>query len=172
MMSSRKRSAHFWAFAIATFLCAACASKTAAASHAVVAGNLVVSDAIAPAPVNAGAPDAQTMSVYMTIANNGAMPDTLLSVSSDVALMTMLHSNTKNGQEMTMELLPSIALPAHATVKLLPGGMHVMLEQLQHHIFADDSVSLTLSFTHHEPLHLRVHVVRYDALESIIGNDR
>jgi copper(I)-binding protein len=47
---------------------------------------------------------------------------------------------------MTMRQVSSIELPAGQTIRLEPGGFHVMLIDLKHGLKAGDKLSLTLRF--------------------------
>ena len=81
------------------------------------------------------------MYVDLTSASNAA----LVAAGSPDAARAELHSMTMEGGVMRMRALPRIDLPAGQTVKLAPGGMHVMLVDLKHPLKAGDKVRLTLS---------------------------
>jgi copper(I)-binding protein len=88
-------------------------------------------------------PGQKTGSVYvdLTSASNAA----LVAAGSPLAARAELHSMTMDGGVMRMRALPRIELPAGQTVKLAPGGMHVMLVDLKQPLKAGDKVPLTLS---------------------------
>jgi copper(I)-binding protein len=88
-------------------------------------------------------PGQKTGSVYvdLTSASNAA----LVAVGSPLAARAELHSMSMDGGVMRMRALPRVELPAGQTVKLAPGGMHVMLVDLKQPLKAGDKVPLTLS---------------------------
>ena len=88
-------------------------------------------------------PGQKTGSVYveLTSSSDGA----LVAAASPVAARAELHSMTMEGGVMRMRALPRVELPAGKTVKLAPGGMHVMLVDLKQPLKAGDKVPVTLS---------------------------
>lgn len=69
----------------------------------------------------------------------------LVSVSSPVAGIAEIHEMKMDGNMMRMRALQSgLDLPAGQTVKLEPGGYHVMLMELRQQVKAGDSVPVTL----------------------------
>lgn len=129
--------------------------------------------------------------VFMTIRNNGSVPDSLLSATIDppIAERVELHETvpvdstiegtssphgggesmgemdgmkqgfigdeseeSKKGAEsmgkdaMTMRKIESIEIPAGKTVKLEPGGLHVMLKGLSRKLEAGERIRVSLVF--------------------------
>ena len=83
----------------------------------------------------------------MTLVNSGATPDTLLEVSTPMAATVQMHETTMNGGVMRMrELTEGIDLPAKSRVELKPGGVHLMLMQLQAPLEPGTSFPVTLRF--------------------------
>lgn len=99
--------------------------------------------AVKDAWVRAPAPGQKVAGAYMelTSLNNLA----LISVTSPVAGRTELHSMTVEGGVMKMRPLGKIELPAGKTVKLAPGGLHVMLMDLKQPLKPGNRVPLTLT---------------------------
>jgi len=91
-------------------------------------------------------PGARTGGAYFTIRNAGHAGDRLLRVSSHVAASAELHAMQMDGNLMKMRALPSLDIPAGATVTLASGGYHVMLVGLAHPLAAGSHVPLTLTF--------------------------
>lgn len=116
----------------------------AACSNAVQSGAnaITIKDAWArPSPTMSGAGAA-----YFVIENTGATDDKLISVKSDVAMMTELHESKEVDGMMEMSPVDSIAVPANGQAELKPGSYHVMLMNLSHELKAGDQVKLTLTF--------------------------
>ena len=63
---------------------------------------------------------------YMDL-HGGRMDVSLVSVTSDDVLRMEMHETTEDDGVMSMNKLKSIAIPAGKTVKLEPGGKHLMI---------------------------------------------
>ncbi|HWZ49388.1 MAG TPA: copper chaperone PCu(A)C [Herbaspirillum sp.] len=85
--------------------------------------------------------------VYLTIINNGATNDKLISITSAVSQSAQVHENTVDAQGMTeMSPLDKVDIPAHARVALKPTARHVMLLDLKNPLTYKSTFPLTLSF--------------------------
>jgi copper(I)-binding protein len=111
----------------------------AALAPAAFAQSVKVENAWARATV----PGQKTGGIYadLTSASDAA----LVAAGTPVAARAELHSMSMDGGVMRMRALPRVELPAGKTVKLAPGGMHVMLVDLKQPLKAGDKVPLTLS---------------------------
>ena len=84
---------------------------------------------------------------FLTIENKGAAPDRLTAVSGDVAGKVEIHEMAMNNGVMTMRPLDKgLAIEPGKTVKLAPGGLHLMLMDLKSPLKQGDKVPLTLEF--------------------------
>ncbi len=120
--------------ALALFL-AACGPKGSGATE------IRVADAWA----RATAPDKKATAAYFTIANSGGAHDALVAVASSIG-PAEVHSTSMDGGIMRMRKLDRLAIPKGATVKLEPGGTHVMLTGLVEPVKVGGNVDLTLRF--------------------------
>ena len=91
-------------------------------------------------------PGASTGAAYLSIANRGKAPDSLVRASTPRAQTTELHSMSMDGNIMRMRQVPAVAAAAGATVKLEPGGYHLMLLGLKQPLKAGERFPLTLHF--------------------------
>jgi copper(I)-binding protein len=92
-------------------------------------------------------PAGKVAGAFVTLVNTGAAPDRLVSAASPVAGRIELHTHIKDGDVMRMrEVEGGIPLPPGDTVKLQPGGLHIMLLGLNQGLAAGSSFSLTLTF--------------------------
>ena len=85
---------------------------------------------------------------YLTITGDGTR-DKLVAAAAPKSLVktTELHKTSMNdGGMMSMKPVKAIAIPASGTVKLKPGGYHVMLIGLKKHLVAGATFPLTLTF--------------------------
>lgn len=103
-------------------------------------------------------PMAKTAAAYMTIVNTGSEPDTLLSASTPVAGMAQVHhSFVENGIEKMRPAGP-LELKPGASLKLSPGGYHVMIMDLKQPLTAGHDFPMTLTFAKAGKIEVSVHV--------------
>jgi len=92
----------------------------------------------------AGAP---TAAGYATIVNHEIASDRLTGAYTSAAASAGLHEMEKQGGVMRMrEIKGGLAIGASATVKLEPGGRHLMLAGLKHPLKAGQHVRVVLQF--------------------------
>jgi hypothetical protein len=119
---------------------------------AIVLLTACASSAEAQPPVISGAwarPGAagQTSAIYMTIENPNASADELLGAATNAAKMTELHKTvTDENGVSTMQRQPQVDLPSRSKVVFEPGGLHIMLMNLQHELKPGDVISVILNF--------------------------
>jgi len=100
----------------------------------------------------------KTAAVYVTFVNDGPTSDRLLKVSSPIATSAMIHTNIKDGDVMRMRMMDSVEIPAGKTVELKPGGMHIMLEGLDHPLKDGEMFPLTLTLANEGDVKVEVMV--------------
>src|SRR5882757_1810214 len=126
--------------------CAALAATLFTASaraEEVKAGDLVITQAWSRATPNG----AKIAGGYLTIENKGAAPDRLVGGSGDIAGKVEIHEMAMNSGVMTMRPLDKgLAIEPGKTVKLAPGGYHLMLMDLKGPFKQGDKVPVTLEF--------------------------
>jgi copper(I)-binding protein len=109
----------------------------------VTAGSLVVSEPW----TRATPPGARVGGGYLTITNSGSEPDTLVSVASGVSEKTELHMMKTEDGVMTMRPAEGgVEIPAGGTLRLEPGGYHIMFIRPKAPFQQGESVPLTLTF--------------------------
>jgi copper(I)-binding protein len=92
-------------------------------------------------------PGAKVGGAFVTLINTGDAPDRLVSASSGIAERVELHTHIMDGDVMRMrEVEGGIPLPPGETVKLQPGGFHIMLLGLKQGLAAGSRFPLTLTF--------------------------
>jgi len=130
-----------WALAcLGAVALSACAPVAAGAAFR--AGDLTISDVWARP--TAGASD--ITAVYLTVANSGREPDSLVNVSAPAAAAAELHTMDMSGGMMHMRKTDTIAIPAGGSIALSPGGNHIMVIGLTAPLKAGDTLKLTLGF--------------------------
>ncbi len=107
---------------------------------------------------------AKSGAAYFVIENHGPNPDTLLSVTADVAAEAMLHSNVEdaNGVMSMQMIMGGIEVPGNATHVLGRAGDHLMLMGLTKPLRPGDIITLTLTFEHEGTV----------VVEAPVDNDR
>ena len=70
----------------------------------------------------------------------------LVAVASPAAGVVEIHNMKMEGSVMKMFAVNGVDLPANRTVKLAPGGYHVMMTDLKQTLKAGDRVPLKLTF--------------------------
>jgi copper(I)-binding protein len=83
---------------------------------------------------------------YLSITNNGNRADVLIAASTPAAAQVQMHQTTIVDGMARMRPLAEIAIPAGATVKIEPGGIHLMLVDLKAPFELGRSVPLELTF--------------------------
>lgn len=107
------------------------------------AGDLVIAQAWTRATPNG----AKIAGGYLTIENKGAAPDRLIGGSGDIAGKVEVHEMTMNDGVMTMRPLDKgLAIEPGKTVKLAPGGYHLMMFDLKGPLKQGEKVPVTLEF--------------------------
>ncbi|WP_439368411.1 copper chaperone PCu(A)C [Bradyrhizobium sp. DASA03120] len=109
----------------------------------VKAGDLVISQAWSRATPGG----AKVAGGYLTIENKGTAADRLVSVSAEIAGKAEVHEMAMDNGVMKMRPLDKgLVIDPGKTVKLAPGGNHLMLQELKGAFKQGDKVPLTLQF--------------------------
>ena len=120
-----------------------CAGAPAALAHDFKAGDLEIGHPWSRA-VPAGA---SVAGGYLTVANHGAAPDRLLSVSSGISAKAELHEMAVKDGVMTMRpLADGLEIPAGGSIELKPGSYHLMFIGLKELPKQGGSFEATLTF--------------------------
>src|SRR5258705_1294228 len=116
-----------------------------APAHAqeIKAGDLVITQAWSRATPGG----AKIAGGLLTIENKGAAPDRLISGAGDIAGKVEIYELAMNNGVMTMRPLDKgLVIEPGKTVKLAPGGYHLMLMDLKQPFKQGDKVPVTLEF--------------------------
>jgi periplasmic copper chaperone A len=107
------------------------------------AGDLVISQAWSRATPKG----AKTGGGYLTIENRGSAPDRLIGGSADVAGSIQVHEMSMEGGVMKMRPVEKgLTIEPGKTVKLAPGGYHLMMMDLKAPLKQGEKVAVTLEF--------------------------
>ena len=109
----------------------------------VKAGDLVITEAWTRATPKG----AKTGGGYLTIENKGTAPDRLIGGSADIAGSVQVHEMTMTNGVMTMRPIEKgLTIEPGKTVKLAPGGYHLMIMDLRSPLKKGDKLPITLEF--------------------------
>ncbi|WEO73252.1 copper chaperone PCu(A)C [Agrobacterium vitis] len=119
--------------------------ETAAPAQAITAtlGSLKISDGYLKAMI----PGQPIGGGFVTITNNGPVEDKLIAISSPRATRAELHEMVMQGTIMKMRKIPDgFVIAPGATLKMEPGGYHLMFMGVQMPFKANQTVPVTLTF--------------------------
>src|ERR1700751_3196844 len=135
-MISFQRTATLFAIAAVLF-------TTSARAEDVKAGDLVISQAWTRATPGG----AKTGGGFVTIENKGTAPDKLIGASADGAGKIEVHEMVMNEGVMKMRPVErGLVIDPGKTVKLAPGGLHLMMMDLKKPLKQGDKMPVTLEF--------------------------
>ncbi len=141
------------------------AAASLAHAHGYAVGELKIDHPWARATPGA----AKNGAAYLTVSNTGKQADRLVAASVDVADHAELHTHLNDNGVMKMRQIPDIPVEAGATVKLQPGGLHIMLMDLKQPLKEGDKIPLTLRFEKAGEVKVDVHVDKVGAMPAAAG---
>ena len=128
---------------IASALFVAAVIAAPARAQEVKAGDLVITQAWTRATPKG----AKIGTGYLTIENKGSAPDRLIGGSADVAGKVEVHEMAMKDGVMKMRALDDgLTIEPGKTVKLAPGGYHLMMFDLKSPLKQGDTLPITLKF--------------------------
>jgi copper(I)-binding protein len=129
--------------ALGAFLLASLLAAPPSRADEVKAGDLVISQAWSRATPGG----AKVGGGFLTIENKGTAPDRLIGGTSDIASKVEVHEMSMNNGVMTMRPLEKgLTIDPGKTVKLAPGGYHLMLMDLKSQLRQGDKLAIALEF--------------------------
>jgi len=113
------------------------------ASMVAPADNVIV---VRDAWVREAPPGASVLAAYFTLENPGSKADKLVAVLCPDFDKIEIHATEIRAGVARMIELDALPIPPHATVKLAPGGYHLMLHHPRRALAAGMNVKLELRF--------------------------
>jgi periplasmic copper chaperone A len=143
MQIAKLSSTSFGRYALGALLAASLVVAPSVRAEDVKVGDLVITQAWSRATPGG----AKIGGGYLTIENKGSAPDRLIGGSSDAAGKVEVHEMAINNGVMTMRPLEKgLTIEPGKTVKLAPGGYHLMLMDLKAPLKRGDKLPITLEF--------------------------
>jgi len=145
---------------------------TAAQAQEKTLPSMWVGDLLIHAPVlrvtPAGAPVAGG---YLAVENTGDTQEVLLSARADISPDVQLHEMVMSGDVMKMRAIDGgITVPAGETVRLMPGGYHLMLMKPSTALVAGETHDVSLEFLNAGSVTLPFTVAPLDVIRDL-GKD-
>lgn len=110
--------------------------------------------------VRAMPPGSATSAAYLMLRNRGEEERRLVAVRSPAAARVEVHGHSDEGGMARMRKVDEVVVAPNAQVHLAPGGLHIMLMQLQGSLKAGEHVALELEFADGETLQVQAEVRR------------
>lgn len=129
----------FTSVAALGLLPSAAVAQSPTAPAAVPQATLVAQDAWVRAT-----PGADIAAAYLTLRNMSSTAVTVTGVESPIAAHAMIHETKVEGGQSKMRPHEQLVVAPGATVKLEPGGLHVMLHDLKQPLKAGQTVPLVI----------------------------
>lgn len=101
---------------------------------------------VADAYARAVPPGQPNSAVFLTLTNQSSESRALVAARSPAAETVELHHHVHEDGMMRMRRVARIEVPAQESVRLQPGGFHIMLIGLKANLAPGDQVDLTLTF--------------------------
>jgi copper(I)-binding protein len=108
---------------------------------------------------------AKTGAAYMTLRNNGASVDRLMSATTPVADQVQLHKVTEDNGVSRMREVHNVELEPGAKIVFKPGEMHMMLVGLKQPLVEGQALPLTLQFERAGNIEVTVPIEKVGAMQ-------
>ncbi len=105
-------------------------------------------------------PGSRMVSAYLSIENRSAKPRTLVEISSPEFSHVMLHKSEIVNDIAKMTHLSELTIPAHSTVKLMPGSFHLMMPAPDQPIREGVLIPFILSFDRNTCIRIEAKVLK------------
>ena len=124
-------------------------------------GEVTIADAYVRAPL----PGQTSAAAYFTVDNTTNRPDRVVSVETGAGASAELHN-----AQMTAMTHP-VVVPAHGSLTLHTGGMHVMIEKLFGPLTKGQTVNIEVDFAHAGAIDVVAKVIPYGATPPGAGGN-
>jgi copper(I)-binding protein len=108
---------------------------------------------------------AKTGAAYMTLINNGASADRLLSATTPLADQVQFHKVTEDNGVSRMREVRNVELEPGANIIFKPGQMHMMIVGLKQPLIEGQAFPLTLHFENAGNIEVTVPIEKVGAMQ-------
>lgn len=150
MMQFKKRFCYLsLLFALASY-----AEAALDAAPAALATSMNVTQGFVRVPI----PGQKNTAAFFSLNNTGKKAKSLVAITTKVAQRAEIHSHTMNNGIMRMRQVEQVSIVAGATTDFAPGGLHIMLFDVQRTLRTGDTIALTLIFADKTQLPIKIPV--------------
>lgn len=121
-----------------------CAALALSFSSALVVAQAAVE--VTNAVVRPLIPGQTNTAVYLELSNQTRRDQTLVAVTTSAASVAEVHQTMQHHDMMKMEKMDGLEIPQGEIVRLMPGGLHIMLMGVDAEELNDGEIDLTLTF--------------------------
>jgi len=121
--------------------------------------------ALVPQPPTAEGPAA----LYVALRNDAQRADALVGAETAVAERVSLHEQVRDGATSTMRHADAFDVAAGDSLRLAPGGRHLMLHGLTRPLAVGDTFTVTLRFRSGAAVPIGALVVPYSMIDAMTG---
>jgi periplasmic copper chaperone A len=94
--------------------------------------------------------------VYFVIDNPSTQADILINAEADIAEFVEIHRTSMDAEgNMRMQQQDNVPVEAGSRVEFAPGGLHIMLIQLEQDLSVGDTFPVTLHFENQGPIQIQ-----------------
>ena len=109
---------------------------------------------------------------YLTIQNHGDRAHLLIGAETPLARKVEIHTHTMDGQIMRMRKTEKIVIAPNKSIKMAPGGIHLMLLNLERKLQQGEEFPLLVKFQSIDPINIKVKVEGIGAMRGSSGEKR
>ena len=131
-----------------------------------VSGEIEITGAWARASVS------KNGAAYLTIQNHGDRAHLLIGAETPLARKVEIHTHTMDGQIMRMRKTEKIGIAPNKSIKMAPGGIHLMLINLERKLQQGEEFPLLVKFQSIDPINIKVKVEGIGAMRGSSGEKR
>ena len=109
---------------------------------------------------------------YLTIQNHGDRAHLLIGAETPLAKKVEIHTHTMDGQIMRMRKTDRVGIAPNKSIKMAPGGTHLMLLNLERKLQQGEEFPLVVKFQSIDPINIKVKVEGIGAMRGSSGEKR
>ena len=109
---------------------------------------------------------------YLTIQNHGDRAHLLIGAETPLAKKVEIHTHTMDGQIMRMRKTDRVGIAPNKSIKMAPGGTHLMLLNLERKLQQGEEFPLVVKFQSIDPINIKVKVEEVGAMHGSSGGKR
>jgi periplasmic copper chaperone A len=97
--------------------------------------------------VRAMPPGQSTTAIFLTLHNGSGSKVDIIDIEANIGHHAMLHETVIADEMAKMVHLETVSIEANSTLKLAPGGMHIMIMGVSQSLKLDQKINVTLYYS-------------------------